>query len=100
MATALRMRALVPAFLERAADEILRLDFTLVDTILDMRYFRDVLPRLREAGADLSLYYATQSNLRRAQVRLLRQAGVNFLQPGIESLSTPSWPSCARASPG
>ena len=25
-----------------------RVDFTLVDTILDMRYFRDVLPRLRE----------------------------------------------------
>jgi len=66
-----------------------RLDFTLVDTILDMRYFRDVLPRLRDAGCDLSLYYETKSNLRREQVRLLRKAGVNFLQPGIESLSTP-----------
>jgi ribosomal peptide maturation radical SAM protein 1 len=66
-----------------------RLDFTLVDTILDMRYFRDVLPRLREAGCDLSLYCETKSNLRREQVRLLREAGVNFLQPGIESLSTP-----------
>jgi ribosomal peptide maturation radical SAM protein 1 len=66
-----------------------RLDFTLVDTILDMRYFRDVLPRLRDAGCDLSLYYETKSNLRREQVRLLREAGVNFLQPGIESLSSP-----------
>jgi ribosomal peptide maturation radical SAM protein 1 len=66
-----------------------RLDFTLVDTILDMRYFRDVLPRLREGGHDLSLYYETKSNLRRDQVRLLREAGVDFLQPGIESLSTP-----------
>jgi len=66
-----------------------RLDFTLVDTILDMRYFRDVLPRLRDAGHDLSLYYETKSNLRREQVRLLREAGVNFLQPGIESLSSP-----------
>jgi len=66
-----------------------RLDFTLVDTILDMRYFRDVLPRLRDAGCDLSLYYETKSNLRREQVRLLRDAGVNFLQPGIESLSSP-----------
>jgi ribosomal peptide maturation radical SAM protein 1 len=66
-----------------------RLDFTLVDTILDMRYFRDVLPRLRDAGQDLSLYYETKSNLRREQVRLLRDAGVDFVQPGIESLSTP-----------
>jgi ribosomal peptide maturation radical SAM protein 1 len=66
-----------------------RLDFTLVDTILDMRYFRDVLPRLRDGGHDLSLYYETKSNLRREQVRLLREAGVDFLQPGIESLSTP-----------
>ena len=66
-----------------------RVDFTLVDTILDMRYFRDVLPRLRESGHDLSLYYETKSNLRREQVRLLREAGVDFLQPGIESLSTP-----------
>jgi ribosomal peptide maturation radical SAM protein 1 len=66
-----------------------RVDFTLVDTTLDMRYFRDVLPRLRESGHDLSLYYETKSNLRREQVRLLREAGVDFLQPGIESLSTP-----------
>jgi ribosomal peptide maturation radical SAM protein 1 len=66
-----------------------RLDFTLVDNILDMRYFRDVLPRLRDAGQDLSLYYEIKSNLRREQVRLLREAGVDRLQPGIESLSTP-----------
>jgi len=66
-----------------------RLDFTLVDTILDMQYFRDVLPRLAAAGHDLSLSYETKANLRREQVRLLRDAGVNFLQPGIESLSTP-----------
>jgi hypothetical protein len=59
------------------------------DTILDMRYFRDVLPRLREARYDLSLYYETKANLRREQVRLLREAGVNLLQPGLESLSTP-----------
>lgn len=54
-----------------------------------MRYFRDVLPRLRDAGQDLSLYYETKSNLRREQLRLLREAGVDLLQPGIESLSTP-----------
>jgi ribosomal peptide maturation radical SAM protein 1 len=66
-----------------------RLDFQVVDNILDLRYFRDVLPRLREAGYDLDLFYETKANLRREQVRLLREAGVSVIQPGIESLSTP-----------
>jgi ribosomal peptide maturation radical SAM protein 1 len=88
------------AFRSKSADRVLeeltalarrheRVDFTLVDTILDMGYFRDVLPRLRDAGGDLSLYYEAKSNFRREQVQLLRDAGVDFLQPGIESLSTP-----------
>jgi len=66
-----------------------RLEFTSVDTILDLEYLRELMPRLREAGHDLSIYYEVKSNLRREQVRLLREAGVKFLQPGIESLSTP-----------
>lgn len=66
-----------------------RLDFTSVDTILDLEYLREVMPRLRDAGQDLRIYYEVKSNLRREQVRLLRDAGVRFLQPGIESLSTP-----------
>ena len=66
-----------------------RLDFQVVDNILDLRYFREVLPRLRDAGHDLRLFYETKANLRREQVRLLRQAGVTAIQPGLESLSTP-----------
>jgi ribosomal peptide maturation radical SAM protein 1 len=66
-----------------------RLDFQVVDNILDLRYFREVLPRLRDAGYDLRLFYETKANLRREQVRLLRQAGVTAIQPGLESLSTP-----------
>jgi ribosomal peptide maturation radical SAM protein 1 len=66
-----------------------RLEFTSVDTILDLEYLREVMPRLRDAGHDLSVYYEVKSNLRRDEVRLLRAAGVKFLQPGIESLSTP-----------
>ncbi len=66
-----------------------RLDFHMVDTIMDMRYLRDVLPRLRELGWDLSLYWEAKANLTRGQVSLLRSAGVNWLEPGLESLSTP-----------
>jgi ribosomal peptide maturation radical SAM protein 1 len=81
---------------ERVVDELTalaqrygRLDVTSVDTILDVRYLRDVLPRLRDAPHDFSFYWEVKANLRREQVRLLRDAGVDFLQPGIESLSTP-----------
>ena len=65
------------------------LNFDIVDAILDVRYLRDVLPQLRELGYDLRFFYETKSNLQREQVRLLKAAGVDRIQPGIESLSTP-----------
>jgi len=66
-----------------------RLDFQAVDDILDLRYCRKLLPRLRDAGYNLDLLFDTKANLTREQVHLLKQAGVNWIQPGIESLSTP-----------
>jgi ribosomal peptide maturation radical SAM protein 1 len=65
-----------------------RLDFQAVDTILDLRYLRDALPRLRDAGYDLRIFYEVKPNLTRDQVHLLRTAGLDLIQPGIESLST------------
>ena len=66
-----------------------RLDLQAVDNIMDAGYLRDVLPRLRDRGYDLDVFYETKANLRREHVRLLRAAGVNRIQPGLESLSTP-----------
>jgi ribosomal peptide maturation radical SAM protein 1 len=66
-----------------------QLNFQVVDNILDHRYFREMLPRLRDAGHDLSLFYELKANVTREQVRLLRAAGVDRIQPGLESLSTP-----------
>jgi ribosomal peptide maturation radical SAM protein 1 len=66
-----------------------RLDVGFVDNILDLRYLRDVVPRVRDAGHDFSFFCETKSNLKRDEVRLLREAGVDSMQPGIESLSTP-----------
>lgn len=57
-----------------------------VDNIIDMRYFRDLLPELRRRQLSLRLFYETKANLTRDQVRLLRAAGINWIQPGIESL--------------
>src|SRR5260370_24175623 len=58
-----------------------------VDNILDMKYFRDVLPALAEWKWPLQLFYEVKSNLSREQVHLLRDAGVRRIQPGIESLN-------------
>ena len=66
-----------------------RLDFQAVDNIIAMPYFRDFLPKLREAACDFKLFYETKANLKKEQVRALREAGVVYLQPGLESLSTP-----------
>ena len=56
-----------------------------VDNILDSRYFAQALPALRELGG-LSLFYETKANLSRQQVRELSDAGVCWIQPGIEAL--------------
>ena len=57
-----------------------------VDNILDMSFFKTVLPRLAAAGEKYSLFYETKANLKREQVELLARAGVRSIQPGIESL--------------
>ncbi len=58
-----------------------------VDNILDMHYFHSLLPLLAERDAPLGMFYEVKANLSRDQVRLLAQAGINHIQPGIESLS-------------
>jgi ribosomal peptide maturation radical SAM protein 1 len=59
------------------------------DNILDMAYFRTLLPALQASHLGLELFYEIKANLTRGQVRLLKEAGVQLIQPGIESLSTP-----------
>jgi ribosomal peptide maturation radical SAM protein 1 len=62
-------------------------DVQVVDNILDLAYFKDLLPDLAGDGLGLDLFYETKSNLRKDQVRLLKAAGIRTIQPGIESLS-------------
>jgi ribosomal peptide maturation radical SAM protein 1 len=57
-----------------------------VDNIISRRYFREVLPYIREFG--LRIFYETKSNLTEAEVRQFARAGITEIQPGIESLST------------
>ncbi len=61
--------------------------FETVDNILDMAYFKSVLPALAEEGnGRRRIFYEIKSNLRRSQVEMLKRAGIIWLQPGIESL--------------
>jgi ribosomal peptide maturation radical SAM protein 1 len=55
-----------------------------VDYILDRRYFREVLPRLRDAGAGLRMFCETKANITKGDVRLLREAGFVSIQAGVE----------------
>lgn len=65
------------------------LDFYAVDNIIDMHYFREVLPKIRDAEYDFGLFYETKANLKSEHLQMMREAGVLGIQPGIESLSTP-----------
>lgn len=60
----------------------------MIDNILPHSYFRTVLPRLAEELPAAQIFYETKSNLTLEQVQLLRRAGVNRIQPGIEALSS------------
>jgi ribosomal peptide maturation radical SAM protein 1 len=79
---------------ERALAEILHLagrygfpEIMPVDNILNLAYFKTLLPELRRRRWGIRLFYETKANLTKEQVRLLREAGVTRIQPGIESLS-------------
>jgi ribosomal peptide maturation radical SAM protein 1 len=80
---------------QRALDELLALSrrypnrpISVVDNILDTSYFRTFLPQLRDSAAALNLFYEIKANVSKDQLRVLRDAGVTEVQPGIESLST------------
>jgi ribosomal peptide maturation radical SAM protein 1 len=80
---------------ERVIDELDQLEkrygvssFEVTDNILDMSYFKTVIPRLAEHRNGRTIFWETKANLKRAQVAMLAQAGVIWIQPGIESLDS------------
>jgi ribosomal peptide maturation radical SAM protein 1 len=79
----------------RAFDEVCHLierygisELFCTDNIVDMRYFAELFPRLRDAGVKLGLHYETKANLKKWQLRTLRELGTDWFQPGIESLNS------------
>lgn len=59
-------------------------DFTFVDNIIPLSFFESFLPLLSERS--FNIFYESKANLTRHQISLFKNAGVNVIQPGIESL--------------
>ena len=72
--------------LQEYADRYDMKDFFAVDLIMPLSFFKTFLPELTEAKKDWNIFYEVKSNMKRAQIEQLADAGVNWIQPGIESL--------------
>jgi ribosomal peptide maturation radical SAM protein 1 len=59
---------------------------SVVDNILDLKYFDTFIPMLESRPAPVELFYEVKANLKKRQLRQLRSANIRRLQPGIESL--------------
>lgn len=62
--------------------------FEAVDNILDMGHLKSVLPSLVASDTNYEMFFEVKANLTRAQLRLVRQAGIVHIQPGLESLNS------------
>jgi ribosomal peptide maturation radical SAM protein 1 len=58
-----------------------------VDNILALEFLETLFPELAKQQSGLNLFFETKSNLKLHHLKLLRDAGVTRMQPGIESLS-------------
>ncbi|MBI4799487.1 MAG: RiPP maturation radical SAM protein 1 [Desulfarculus sp.] len=63
--------------------------FLFTDSLLNRAYFDSLLPELERLGAPYRLFIEIKSNLDRRELLSLQRGGFTFLQPGIESFSTP-----------
>jgi ribosomal peptide maturation radical SAM protein 1 len=59
-----------------------------VDNIIDVTFFKSLVPKMAEKPLGEQIFYEVKSNLKEAQVKLLAEAGITLIQPGIESLSS------------
>ena len=60
--------------------------FGLSDTVISKAFWSQVLPYYASGSSPYNLFFETRSNLSPEQVSLLADAGVRWVQPGIEGL--------------
>ncbi|MBI4615137.1 MAG: RiPP maturation radical SAM protein 1 [Planctomycetes bacterium] len=77
----------VLAEVERVRTRFAPREIMFVDNIMDFRYFDSVLPELARRPR-VSLYFETKANLPHEKMKIMKEAGVDRIQPGIESLSS------------
>jgi ribosomal peptide maturation radical SAM protein 1 len=63
-------------------------DFEAVDNILDMGYFKSLLPTLAADGRQRRFFYEIKANTTRERIEEMLRAGITWVQPGIENLHT------------
>jgi len=63
--------------------------FAVADNIMPLPYLTELLPRLAEREHRPALFYEVKANLNYDQLALMARAGIDRIQPGIESLSSP-----------
>jgi ribosomal peptide maturation radical SAM protein 1 len=64
------------------------LAFSAADNILNPDFLRSVIAPLAASDSDYWIFYEIKASVGREELRLMRNAGIWALQPGIESLST------------
>lgn len=74
--------------LEDLASKYKIVNFEAVDNIMDYKYLSKLCEPLSECKYDYKIFYEVKANLSPAQLRLMAQAGIHSIQPGIESLSS------------
>ncbi len=60
----------------------------MVDNIMPVVYFKDLLPELSKQNLGLEIFYEQKANLAVDKLLALKAAGITVIQPGIESFST------------
>lgn len=63
--------------------------FRFSDYILPRAYYATLLPELAKEEPPYVLHWEMKANVRSEDVRIMRRAGIDRVQPGIESFSTP-----------
>jgi ribosomal peptide maturation radical SAM protein 1 len=63
------------------------MQFFATDDILDLRVIGTITDRLAALPSRPNLYFSIKSNIRKDQLGALARAGVNAIQPGVESLA-------------
>ena len=62
--------------------------FFSVDLIMPLTYYDTLLPEISKRKHSWRIFYEIKANVKKAQVKKLAEAGVRWIQPGIESLDS------------